>query len=67
MNMKQTLYIIMAALAFVWVTACKDVSEEPELNRGYDSNFRVPDPEPMTAEDSAFVAAQQAEYEQNAK
>ncbi len=65
--MKKTLCLLLAVLSAICLSACKDVSEEPELNRGYDSNFRVPDPEPMTAEDSAFVAAQQAEYEQNAK
>ena len=48
-------------------TACKHVDEEPALNKGYKKEFRVPDPEPMTAADSAIVAAQKAEYEQNAK
>ena len=65
--MKKTFCLLLAVLFAICLTACKDVSDEPELDRGYDSNFRVPDPEPMTAEDSAFVAAQQAEYEQNAK
>jgi hypothetical protein len=55
-------------LAATWcVSACKHVDEEPALNRGYKKNIRVPDAEPMTAEDSAIVAAQKAEYEQNAK
>jgi hypothetical protein len=43
------------------------VDEEPALNKGYATRYRVPDPEPMTAEDSAFVAAQQLEYDTNAK
>jgi hypothetical protein len=43
------------------------VEEEVEINTGNKTHIRVPDPEPMTAEDSAVVAAQQAEYEQNAK
>ena len=46
---------------------CQHVDEEPDLNQGYDANFRMPDSEPMTAEDSALVAAQQQEYETNAK
>jgi hypothetical protein len=49
------------------LTSCKKVDEEPALNRGYKKNVRMPDAEPMTAEDSAVVAAQKAEYEQNAK
>ena len=49
------------------LTSCKHVDEEPEINLGYEQNYYVPDPEPMTAEDSALVAAQQAEYELNAK
>ena len=49
------------------LSSCKNVDDEPALNQGYDTNFRVPDAEPMTAEDSAVVAAQQAEYELNAK
>ena len=48
-------------------TSCKHVDEEPALNRGYKKNVRMPDAEPMTAEDSAVVAAQKAESEQNAK
>jgi hypothetical protein len=43
------------------------VEDEPTLNKGYATYYRVPDPESMTAEDSAIVAAQQAEYELNAK
>ena len=49
------------------LTSCKHVDEEPEINLGYEQNYYVPDPEPMTAEDSAVVAAQKAEYELNAK
>ncbi len=49
------------------LSSCKHVDEEPTINLGYDQNYYVPDPEPMTAEDSAVVAAQKAEYEQNAK
>lgn len=67
MNMKRTIYIFVAMMTLVWAASCKNVSDEPELNRGYDTNYRVPDPEPMTAEDSAIVAAQQLEYDTNAK
>ena len=66
--MKRLLYIvIIAALAATTVSSCERVEEEVEINTGNKTLIRVPDPEPMTAEDSAVVAAQQAEYEQNAK
>lgn len=66
--MKRLLYIvIIAALAATTVSSCERVEEEVEINTGNKTHIRVPDPEPMNAEDSAVVAAQQAEYEQNAK
>ena len=66
--MNRLLYIVMiAALAATTVSSCERVEEEVEINTGNKTQIRVPDPEPMTAEDSAVVAAQQAEYEQNAK
>ena len=61
-----TFVVCHLALSAV-LTSCKNVDEEPALNRGYKKNIRMPDAEPMTAEDSAFVAAQQAEHEQNAR
>lgn len=66
--MKRLLYIvIIAALAATTVSSCERVEEEVEINTGNKTHIRVPDPEPMNAEDSAVVAAQQAEYEQNAR
>ena len=67
MKTKKIIYLTMVAATCMWFSACKHVDEEPALNRGYKKNIRMPDAEPMTAEDSIFVAAQQAEYEQNAK
>ena len=67
LNMKKFLLPSIAVLAIATVVSCKHVEEEPEINLGYKKNIRVPDAEPMTAEDSVFVAAQKAEYEQNAK
>jgi hypothetical protein len=49
------------------LTSCKHTDEEPALNKGYATDYRMPDAESMTAEDSALVATQQAEYDQNAK
>ena len=64
--MKRLLYIAMTAMAVAVTTACKNVDEEPHINQGYATSYRVPDAEPMTAEDSAIVAAQQLEYDTNA-
>ena len=65
--MKRLVYIAMAAMAVMITSACKNVDDEPQINQGYATSYRVPDAEPMTAEDSAVVAAQQLEYETNAK
>lgn len=59
--------LVLLGLQISIIQGCQHVDEEPDLNQGYDSNFRMPDSEPMTAEDSAFVAAQQQEYDANAK
>lgn len=62
------LSFIICHISFsVALTSCKHVDEEPKLNEGYATDYRVPDAEPMTAEDSAVVAAQQEEYNLNAK
>jgi hypothetical protein len=65
--MKHLLYVVWMTVAVTCMSACKHVDEEPEVNSGYDTEIPLPKAEPMTAEDSAVVAAQQAEYDQNAK
>ncbi len=65
--MRKIACIVIILLAATWITGCKHVDEEPQINLGYKKNIRVPDAEPMTADDSAVVAAQKAEFEQNAK
>lgn len=65
--MKTTLWTIAALAAVMTVTSCKHLDEEPEINLGYASNYVVPDPEPLTPEDEAAVAAEKAEYAENAK
>lgn len=66
-NMKHLLLMILAAVAVTCLSACMNTDEEPEVNSGYDTQIPLPKAEPMTAEDSAVVAAQKAEYEENAK
>lgn len=65
--MKNLLSITVVVLAVTWMSSCKHVDEEPKLNEGYATNYRVPDPEPLTDEDLAVVEEQRAEYEKNAK
>jgi len=66
-NMKHLLLMILAVTAVTCLSACMKVDEEPEVNSGYDTEIPLPKAEPMTAEDSAVVAAMKAEYEENAK
>ena len=66
-NMKHLLFLLLAAVVMISMSACRHVDEEPEVNSGYDTEIPLPKAEPMTAEDSAVVAAQQLEYEMNAK
>ena len=65
--MKRLLYIMFLLTTLVLTNSCKNVDEEPVVNLGYDSNYHVPDAEPLTEEDFAVIAAQRAEYDQNAK
>ena len=66
-NMKHLLFLLLVAVVMISMSACRHVDEEPEVNSGYDTEIPLPKAEPMTAEDSAVVAAQQLEYEMNAK
>ena len=66
-NMKHLLNLLLVAVVMISMSACRHVDEEPEVNSGYDTEIPLPKAEPMTAEDSAVVAAQQLEYEMNAK
>lgn len=58
--------IISASLSATFV-ACEKYEETPSVNDGYATSVIIPDPVPMTAEDSAYVDAVKAEYDQNAK
>lgn len=57
----------MAASAITSIYGCKHIDEEPEVNSGYNTDIPLPKADPMTDEDYAAVAAEKAEYEQNAK
>ncbi len=66
--MKQIIgYTALCVVVACGLASCEHVSETPEVNMGYKTNFRLPDPEFLTDEDRAFIEAQEAEYERNAK
>lgn len=57
----------MALPILTLLVSCEHVEEEVEINQGYKTHVRVPDPEPLTDEDLAVLEAQRAEYELNTK
>lgn len=65
--MKRLLYAIMVLPMLTLLPSCEHVEEEVEINQGHKTHVRIPDPEPLTAEDLAILDAMKAEYEQNAK
>lgn len=67
-DMRQIIrWAALCAVAACGLASCEHVSETPEVNVGYKTNFRLPDPEFLTDENRAFIEAQEAEYERNAK
>lgn len=65
--MKKILYTFALLLSFSFFTSCEKDEVEPKVNLGYEDSYRLPDPTPMTPEDSAALAAIQEEYANNAK
>lgn len=58
--------ITVALFAATICSSCgSKLDEEPPVNAGYKSNIRIPDPEDLTEEDQALIAAQQKEYDEN--
>lgn len=49
------------------LAACEHPDETPEVNTGYKTNIKLPDPSYLTDEDRAVIAAQEEEYETNVK
>ena len=56
--------VISLTMAF---TACEHLDETPEVNTGYKTNIKLPDPSYLTDEDRAVIAVQEEEYEKNVK
>lgn len=66
-KLSSIIYIICVALcAATFCSSCdNNLDEEPPVNAGYKTNVRIPDPEELTEEDQALIAAQQKEYDDN--
>ncbi len=60
---------IMAALTLMALgaVACRHYDEQPELNKGYDRNVMLPEPDSLTHADSILLDSIRAEYERNAR
>ena len=56
--------LVLSAVAF---TSCDNLKEEPEVNHGYKTTLRMPDPEDLTEEDLAEIQELQNEFDRNAK
>lgn len=66
--MRKKIGTVLGMAALLWLAAaCENVSETPEVNKGYATNIRMPEPDVLTDADRAFMEAQEAEYKQNAK
>ena len=49
------------------MTSCQQPNELPPLKEGYASDFIIPDPTDLTAEERAVVDAMEEEYENATK
>lgn len=65
--MKRLLYISISLLSISLLASCEKDEVEPKINLGYEDSYRIPDPTPMTPEDSAALAAMKQEYADNAR
>lgn len=61
-NNSLLLLLPLVAAGFV---SCERIAEEPPVNQGYKTQIRMPDAEELTPADSAFIQAQQEEYDKN--
>ena len=62
--MKKTVILSLVLLLFgAAMTSCRQPNELPPLKEGYASDFIIPDPTDLTAEERAVVDAMEEEYE----
>ncbi len=58
------LRVVVAVMAFSAIAVgCESLDETPEINKGYKSNIRIPDGEPLTDEDRDYIDELEMEYE----
>ncbi|MDE6871884.1 MAG: hypothetical protein K2O58_08010 [Bacteroidales bacterium] len=62
-RMKRTIYTgIAAGIAAITSISCNSADELPPLNEGYATEYILPDPVDLTAEDRAVIEALEKEY-----
>lgn len=61
---KRIMYTTAALSFVVSVSSCKSADELPPLNEGYETEFVLPDPVDLTADDRAFIDELEQEYKQ---
>lgn len=57
--------LLLAAGFALSLVSCENLDETPAINKGYNSNVRIPEGEPLTDEDRDFIDEQEMEYEDN--
>lgn len=65
--MKKTIISAIILLLGAAMTSCRQPNELPPLKEGYASDFIIPDPTDLTAEERAVVDAMEEEYENATK
>ncbi len=65
--MKKTIISAIILLLGASMTSCQQPNELPPLKEGYASDFIIPDPTDLTAEERAVVDALEEEYENATK
>ncbi|MBR1800576.1 MAG: hypothetical protein IJ767_03670 [Bacteroidaceae bacterium] len=61
--------LIFATMIIAGITlmqSCEKIDEVPQINEGYETNYRMPDPTYLSDEDRQVVSDQEDEYDENA-
>ncbi len=65
--LRYSLWISALACVITLSSSCEHVDDTPEINLGYRTTVRLPDPEFLTDEDREIIEAMEIEYDLNAK
>lgn len=65
--MRYTLLLFSGLLTIssALLTSCEKVDEQPKINEGYETTYRMPDAEYLSDEDRQVISDQEDEYENN--